>query len=74
MVFMGPPSVPNGCTFGTLVCALILEVEGSLPPSSGQAASAARACSFSTTVTAAARSPYTVRTPAGDDILRTKYP
>jgi hypothetical protein len=71
---MGTPSAPDGCTFGTLVGALVLEVEGSLPSSSGRAASAARACSFSTAVSAAARSPHTVRTPAGDDILRTKYP
>jgi hypothetical protein len=37
--------------------ALVLEVEGFLPPSSGQAASAARACSFSTAASAAAWSP-----------------
>jgi hypothetical protein len=43
--------------------ALVPEVEGFLPPSSGWAVSATRACSFST-----------VRTPVGDGILRTKYP
>jgi hypothetical protein len=37
-------------------------------------ASAARACHFSTAASAAGRSPRTVRTPAGDGILRTKYP
>jgi hypothetical protein len=46
---------------------------GSLPPSSERAVSAAKACNFSTAASAAARSPRTVRTPAGDDILRTKY-
>jgi hypothetical protein len=70
MVFTGPPSALDDCTFGTLVP----KVEGSFPLSTGRAASTARVCSFSTAVTAAARSPYTMRTPAGDDILRTKYP
>jgi hypothetical protein len=65
---------PEGCTFGTSVGALVPEVEGSLPPLSGRAVSAARACSFSTTASAVARSPRMVRTPAGDNILRTKYP
>jgi hypothetical protein len=67
----GTSSAPDG---RTLVGALIPEVEGFLPPSSGRAASAARACSFSTAASAAARSPRMVRTPAGDSILRTKYP
>jgi hypothetical protein len=44
------------------------------PPSSGPATSAARACNFSTAASVAGRSPRTVRTPAGDGILRTKYP
>jgi hypothetical protein len=48
--------------------------QGVPPPSSRRAASAARACNFSTAASAAGRSPRTVRTPAGDDILRTKYP
>jgi hypothetical protein len=65
---------PDGHTFSTLVGALVPEVEGFLPPSSGRAASVARACSFSTAASAAAWSPHTVRTPAGDGILRTKYP
>jgi hypothetical protein len=65
----GTSSTLDGCTFGTLVP----EVEGFLPPSSGRAASAARACSFSTAASAAARSPCTMRTPAEDGILRTKY-
>jgi hypothetical protein len=68
----GTSSAPDGSTFGTLVGALVPEVEGSVPPSSGRAASAARACSFSTAATVAAQSPCTVRTPGGDDILRTK--
>jgi hypothetical protein len=46
MVLTGPPSAPDGCTLSTLVGALIQEVEGSLPPSSGRAVSAARACNF----------------------------
>jgi hypothetical protein len=71
---MGTSSAPDGRTFGTLVGAFVPEVEGFLPPSSGRAASAARACSFSTSASAAAWSPYTVWTPAGDGILRTKYP
>jgi hypothetical protein len=74
MALTGTSSTPDGRTFGTLVGALVPEVEGSLPPSSGRAVSAARACSFSTAASAAARSPRTVRTPARDDILRTKYP
>jgi hypothetical protein len=71
MVFAGPPSASVGCTFGALEGALIL---GPLPSSSGRAISAARVCSFSTAARAAVRSPYTVRIPAGDGILRTKYP
>jgi hypothetical protein len=67
-------SARDGCTFGTLGSALVPEVEGFPPPSSGRAVSAARACSFSTAVSAAARSPRTVRTTVGDGILRTKYP
>jgi hypothetical protein len=74
MALTGTPSALDGCTFGALGGALVLEVEGFLPPLSGQAVSAARACSFSTTASAAARSPYTMRTPVRDDILRTKYP
>jgi hypothetical protein len=74
MVLVGTPSALDGCTLGTLAGALVQEVEGSLPLSSEQAASAARACSFSTAASAAGRSSRTVRTPAGDDILRTKYP
>ena len=57
MVLMGPLSALDGCTFGTLADILVQEVEGSFPPLSGRAASTARACSFSTTVTTAARSP-----------------
>jgi hypothetical protein len=52
MVLTGTPSVPDGCTFGTLVGVLVQEVEGSLPVSSGRAASAARACNFSTATSA----------------------
>jgi hypothetical protein len=74
MVLTGTPSAPDGCTLGTLAGVLVQEVEGSLPPSSRRAASAARACNFSTAASAAGWSPRTVRTPAGDDILRTKYP
>jgi hypothetical protein len=48
--------------------------QGVPPPSSGRVVSAARACNFSTASSAAGRSPRTVRTPAGDGILRTKYP
>jgi hypothetical protein len=44
------------------------------PPSSGRVVFAVRACNFLTAASAAARSPRTVRTPAGNDILRTKYP
>jgi hypothetical protein len=73
MVLTGPSSALDGCTFGTLVGALVLEVEGSLPLSSKRAVSAARACRFSTAASAAARSPRTVRTPIVDGILRTKY-
>jgi hypothetical protein len=71
---MGTSSTPDGRTFGTLVGALVPKVEGFLPPSFGRAAYAARACNFSTAASAVTRSPRTVRTPAGDDILRTKYP
>jgi hypothetical protein len=71
MVFAGPPSAPDGCTFGDLEGALVL---GTLPPSSSRAISAARIYSFSTAANAAVRSPHTLWIPAGDDILRTKYP
>jgi hypothetical protein len=69
----GSAFAPDGCTFGTLAGALVLEVEGAFPLLSGRSASVARVCGFSTAATAAARSPGTVRTPAGDGILRTKY-
>jgi hypothetical protein len=59
---MGMSSAPDGRTFGTLVGVLVPEVEGLLPPSSGRAVSAARACNFSTAASAAARSPRTMRT------------
>jgi hypothetical protein len=65
----GTSSALDGRTFGTLVGALVPEVEGLLPPSSGRAVSAARACSFSTAACAAARSPRTVRTPAVGDLF-----
>jgi hypothetical protein len=71
MVFAGPPSAPDGCTFSVLEGVLVL---GPLPPSSGRAISVARVCSFSTAASAAVWSPRTVRVPAGDGILRTKYP
>jgi hypothetical protein len=74
MVLTGMSSALDGCTLGTLAGALVHEVEGSLPPSSGRAASAARACNFLTAASAAGQSPHTVRTLAGDGILRTKYP
>jgi hypothetical protein len=74
MALTGTPSAPDGRTFGPLVGALVPEVEGSLPPSFGRAVSASRACNFSMAASAATRSPRTVRTPAGDGILRTKYP
>jgi hypothetical protein len=73
MALMVTSPAPDGRTFGTLVGALVPEVEGSLPQPSGRAVSAARVCSFSTAASAAARSPRTVRTPVGDGILRTKY-
>ena len=57
---------------GTLAGALAREVEG--VSSSERAASAARACSFSTIATAAVWSPRNVRTPAGEGIFKTKYP
>jgi hypothetical protein len=71
MVFAGPSSAPDGCTFGTLEGAM---VQGPPPPSSGRVISATRVCSFSTATSAVVRSPRTVRIPAGDGILRTKYP
>jgi hypothetical protein len=55
MVLMGTPSALDGCALGTLVVVLVQEVEGSLPSSSGRAASAARACNFSTAASAAGR-------------------
>jgi hypothetical protein len=70
MVFAGPSSASVGCTFG----ALAPKAEGLLPPPPGRVVSTARACSFSTAASAAVRSPCTLRTPAGDGILRTKYP
>jgi hypothetical protein len=69
MVFVGPPSAPDDCTFGALDGARVLGP----PPSSGRAISAARVCSFSTAASAVVRTPCTVRIPAGDGILRTKY-
>jgi hypothetical protein len=74
MALTGMSSAPDGRTFGTLVGALVPEVEVSLPSLSGRAVSATRVCSLSTAASAAARSPRTVRTSAGDDILRTTYP
>jgi hypothetical protein len=52
---------------------LVTGSRGVPPPSSGRAASAARACNFSIAARATGRSPCTVRTLAGDGILRTKY-
>jgi hypothetical protein len=74
MVLTGMSSAPDGCTLGTLVGVLVHEVEGSLPSSSGRAASAARGCNFSTAASAAGRSPRTVRTPVGDDIFEDQIP
>jgi hypothetical protein len=74
MVFVGPSSASDGCTFGALEGALALEAEGPLPPSFSRAISAARVCSFLMAASAAVRSPRMVRIPVGDDILRTKYP
>ena len=71
MVFTGTLSGSNGRTLGAFAGILAHEVDGS---SSERAASAARACSFSTAAMAAVRSPRTVRTPAGEGIFRTKYP
>ena len=71
-VFTGTLSGSDGWTLGALAGALAREVEG--VSSSEHAASAARACSFSTAATAAVRSPRTVRTPAGEGIFRIKYP
>jgi hypothetical protein len=48
MVLTGTLSTPDGCTLGTLAGVLVQEVKGSFPSSSGRAASAARACNFST--------------------------
>jgi hypothetical protein len=39
MVLTGTPSAADGCTFGTLAGVLVQKVEGSLPSSSGRAAS-----------------------------------
>jgi hypothetical protein len=36
MVLTGTPSVPDGCTFGTLAGVLVQEVEGSLPRHPGE--------------------------------------
>jgi hypothetical protein len=57
MVFAGPPSAPDSCTFGALEGALAPGIEGRLPLSSGRAISAARVCSFSTAASAVVRSP-----------------
>jgi hypothetical protein len=65
-VFIGTSSVSDGRTLGALAGALAHEGEGSDPSVS--------ACSFSTAATAAVRSPFMVRTLAGDGILRTRYP
>jgi hypothetical protein len=75
MVFTGTLSVSDGWTLGALAGALACEDED-LDPSApaARASLAANAWSFSTATTAAVRSLYTVRTPAGDGILRTKYP
>ena len=70
-VFMGTWSGSDDWTLGAFAGALGCEVVGS---SSECAASAARACSLSTAATTAVRSPYTVRTPAGEGIFKTKYP
>jgi len=70
-VFTGTWSGSDGWTLGAFAGALGCEVDGS---SSERAASAARACSLSTAATAAVRSPYTVRTPVGEGIFKTKYP
>jgi hypothetical protein len=74
-VFTRTSSVSDNRTFGTLDRALAREVEGSDPwaPAAG-ASPVANAWSFSTATTAAARSLWTVRTPAGEGIFRTKYP
>jgi hypothetical protein len=73
-VFTGTSSVSDGRTLGALAGALAREGEGSDPsaPAAGTRPSAS-ACSFSTNATAAVQSHYTVRTPAGDGILRTRY-
>ena len=69
-VFTGTLSGSDGSTLGAFAGALACEVDGS---SSERAASATRACSLSTAATVAVRSPRTVRTPAGEGIIRTKY-
>jgi hypothetical protein len=75
MVFMGTSSVSDDRTLGALAGALAREDEGSDPSAlAAGARPAASACSFSTTAMVAVRSPYMVRTLAGDGILRTKYP
>jgi hypothetical protein len=75
MVFMGISSVSDGRTLGALAGTLACDGEGSDPSAPAvEARPATIACSFSTTATAVVRSPYTVRTPTGDGILRTKYP
>ena len=70
-VFTGTLSGSDGGTLGAFAGALAREMDGS---SSERAASAARACSFSTAATAAVRSPRTVRKREGGGIFRTKYP
>jgi hypothetical protein len=75
MVFTGTLSVSDGQTLGALAMALARKDEGSDP--SAMAAGArllASTWSFSSTTTAAARSPWMVRTPVGEGIFRTRYP
>jgi hypothetical protein len=75
MVFMGTSSVSDAQTLGALAGALAREFEGSDPPAlAAGTRPVASACSFSTAATTAVRSPCTVRTTAGDSILRTRYP
>jgi hypothetical protein len=75
MVFTGTSSVSDGRTLGALVRALAREDEGSDPSAPVAGASpVASAWSFSTATTEAARSLWTVRTPAREGIFRTRYP
>jgi hypothetical protein len=74
MVLTGPPSVLDGCTLGTLVGALVQEVEGVPPPvirASGfyrQSVQLLDSCKRSGAVAPHGEDP------SRDDILRTKYP